>query len=469
MFVVTDGRFARNCAGFTRREFLSIGSLGFGGLTLPCLLQARAEAASVGRPISDKSVVLLFLQGGPAHIEMFDPKMNSPVEFRSTTGEVATVLPGVTFGGTFPQMGKLADRLAVVRSYASGNSGHIYLPVTTAGNRAGASMGSIYARVAGANHPVTGMPSNALVLPEAVQPGLKLQKNFETDALPGLSTAGQLGATYAAFNPTGGGELKQNLELKIPRTRFDDRRLLLARLDSVRRLVDAFGLLETTDQYRQQAFEMIIRGIADAFDLSQEDPRTIARYDTSKQFRMEDLNRFYDMRRVSNLLGKQMLLARRLIEAGCGFVTVADAGWDMHGNKNSTPKLTGLYPLGYQVDHAVSAFLEDLRERGLSEKVLLVITGEMGRTPRINKRGGRDHYGALTSLVFAGGGLNMGQVIGRSDRNATQPATRPYSPQDLLATIVHTLFDVGQLRVTQSVPRDILQAIGDEKPISGLF
>src|SRR5690606_20491284 len=145
-----------------------------------------------------------------------------------------------------------------------------------------------------------------------------------------------------------------------------------------------------------------------------------------------------DMRRASNLLGKQMLLARRLVEAGCGFVTVADGGGDMHGNRNSLPRLSGIVPLGLQVDHAVSAFIEDLRERGLSQKVLLVVTGEMGRTPRINNRGGRDHYGELTSLLFAGGGLKMGQIVGESDAHATRPATQPYRPKDLLATILHT-------------------------------
>src|SRR5213592_1798794 len=146
---------------------------------------------------------------------------------------------------------------------------------------------------------------------------------------------------------------------------------------------------------------------------------------SSKPFRREDITKYYDMKRSSNLLGKQMLLARRLCEAGCGFVTVSDCGWDMHSNGNSPKNLEGIKPLGGQVDHAVSAFLEDVRERGLSDKILLVVTGEMGRTPRRNRDGGRDHYGNLTPLLIAGGGLKMGQVIGQSDKPASAPASEP--------------------------------------------
>src|SRR5205823_8751551 len=129
---------------------------------------------------------------------------------------------------------------------------------------------------------------------------------------------------------------------------------------------------------------VITRGVASAFDISKESPETIARYDTSRLFRREDLAKYYDMRRVSNLLGRQMLMARRLCEAGCGFVTVSDCGWDYHANGNSPKQMAGIYPMGGQVDHAVSAFIEDVRERGLSDKILLAVTGEMGRSPRIN-------------------------------------------------------------------------------------
>ena len=164
-----------------------------------------------------------------------------------------------------------------------------------------------------------------------------------------------------------------------------------------------------------------------------------------------------------------MLLARRLCEAGCGFVTVSDCGWDYHANNNSPKQMAGIWPMGNQVDHAVSAFLEDIRERGLSDKILLAVTGEMGRSPRINKNGGRDHYGEMTSLLLAGGGLEMGQVIGQSDRQAAKAATTPYRPEHLMATIMHTLFDIGKVRLDPSLSRELIQLLEKDRPIDRLF
>jgi uncharacterized protein (DUF1501 family) len=470
MLSLTDTRLDRNCQGLARRSFLKVGALGFGGmLGLPQLLAAQAQAGTLGKVIKDRSVVLLFLQGGPAHIELFDPKMTAPAEIRSITGETGTKLPGITFGGTFSKMGAIADKLAVVRSYGSKNSGHTYEAVTTAGNPLKAAMGSIYARVAGANHPRTGMPANILVLPEAVQDGLKLGSNFETGALPTLTQPGELGPSYTAFNPAGGGQLKSDLELKIGAERFGDRRQLLASLDQIKRRAEKGSLLEGTDRFQQQAFDVVTRGVAEAFDLSKEDPRTFERYDTTKLFDAHETQRWYDMARSSNLLGRQMLLARRLCEAGCGFVTVSDCGWDMHANNNSPKNMAGMYHLGGQVDHAVAAFVQDIHERGLDEKILLIVTGEMGRSPRLNNNGGRDHYGELTPLVFAGAGIRGGQVIGQSDPHATKAATTPYTPKHLLATVLHTLFDVGQLRLQSNIPREIVKLTESSEPIDGLL
>jgi uncharacterized protein (DUF1501 family) len=193
------------------------------------------------------------------------------------------------------------------------------------------------------------------------------------------------------------------------------------------------------DRFQQQAFDVISRGVAQAFDLSREDPRVLARYDTSGFFRNEYVQSYYDMRRASNLLGKQMLMARRLCEAGCGFVTVSDCGWDMHANNNSPRNMAALPLMAGQVDHAVAAFLEDLEARGLSDKILLVVTGEMGRTPRRNNNGGRDHWGNLTTLLLAGGGLRMGQVIGATDARGENPRGRAYTPQNVLATLYYVL------------------------------
>ena len=469
MLQLTDPSVHRNCSGLSRREVLRIGALGLGGLTLADLLRAREEVAAAGGSVRDVSVVLLFLQGGPSHIECFDPKMEAPSEIRSTTGEVPTKLPGLTFGGTFSKMGQLADKLAVVRSYQSKNGGHTYQDVVSARNSLKASMSALYARAAGTSNPNTGLPSNTLVLPEAIKPDLKLRGNFEKNALPGLTAGGSLGGSYEAFNPVGGGAARDNMELQLPQSRFANRRNLLSSLDGWRRSVEDSGRLGIVDRYRQQAYDILLRGVGDAFDLSKEDPKTIARYDTTGLFDMKVLNRYNDMYRSSNLLGHQMLMARRLCEAGCGFVTVADAGWDMHGNQNSLPRLSGMEPLGNQVDHAVSVFLEDLEERGLSDKILLVITGEMGRSPKINGRGGRDHYGNLTSLVFAGGGLNMGQVIGRSDSQCAHPATEAYGPENLLATVMHTLFDTTAMRLRTDIPSTVSELITDGHPIPGLL
>ena len=466
MFTISDRSADRNCQGYTRRDWLRVGGLSLGGLTLPSLLSIRARAADAGIPVKDRSIVFLFLQGGPSHIEFFDPKMSAPNEIRSTTGEIATALPGITFGSTFPKLAERADRFSVVRSFGSNNTNHQnYLSVAGGGNPLKASMGALYSRIVGNTDPTTGIPSNTIVKPEAVSPGLVLKQNFETKALSSLMTAGELGPSFAAFDPSGGGQLKQNLELKMTAQQLADRRGLLNKLDGFKRQLEVTGELDGLDAFQQQAYDVLLRGVADAFDLSKEAPRTLADYDTSKLFRMEDVHKYGDMRRSSNLLGKQMLLARRLCEAGCGFVTVADAGWDMHSNGNSPKFMQGMYPLGHQVDHAVAAFLDDVRQRGLEDKILLVMSGEMGRTPRINKNGGRDHYGNLTPLMFAGGGLKMGHVIGQSDRSAAKPATNPYTPQHLLATIMHSLFDVGQLRVTAGIPKNVEEATTGGRPI----
>ena len=457
-------------ASGSRREFLRVGGLALGGLTLPGLLAQRARAAEAGRLTTDKAVVFLFLQGGPSQIETFDPKMSAPEGIRGIFGEVQTKLPGVTFGATFPKLAALADRLAVVRSFASNNGDHQNYLSVAGGNPLKVPMGTLYARVAGPNDPRTGVPTNTLVTPEAVAPDLKLKSNFETQALQKLVAAsGSLGANYAFFDPSGGGQLRQNLELKLPRDRFDDRRALLQRLDTFRRRVEETHALDDTSVYEQRAYEVIVNGIARAFDLGQEDPRTVAQYDTSGLFKLEEVNKWGDMRRSSNQLGRQMLLARRLVEAGCGFVTVVDAGWDMHSNGNSPKGLGGMKWLGAQVDHAVAAFLEDVRERGLSDKILLVVSGEMGRTPKVNKNGGRDHWANLTPLLLAGGGLKMGQVIGQSDKQAGAPATEKYTPDNLLATVMRTILDVGQVRVARDVPKNVVDVLGAGKLIAGLF
>ncbi len=467
MLNVVDSASAR----MGRRSFLQIGTLGMAGLSLADLLACRAAAAAQGVSAQDKAVVLLFLQGGPPQHETFDPKMSASENIRSTTGEVQTRLSGITFGGTFPRMANLADRLAVVRSFQSRNGGHEYVSTTSGGFPGSASMSAIYTRLAGTMHPTKGMPRNVVVVPEIAKEGLRLGGAGGTGSLNGLITPGNLGSAYEAFNPAGGAAagLRKLVELAIPRERFEDRRALLQNLDALRRDIGSQANLDRYHRHQQQAFEVILNGIMKAFDLSREDPRVVARYDTSHIYKMEDWWKYANFKRSTNLLGKQMLLARRLVEHGCGFVTVSDCGWDFHADPSSPPAMTGMIPLGRQVDHAVSAFLEDVRQRGLEDRILLIVTGEMGRTPRLNAQGGRDHWGDLTPLVFAGGGLRMGQVIGQADRDGARPVAEPYTPANLVATVMHYLFDVLEMRLRSDLPESVTHVLDVGVPIRRLF
>ncbi len=455
-------------SGYGRREFLKIGSLALGGLTLPGLLAAKAAANQ--RPVAtNKSVILLFMHGGPSQIETFDPKMSAPVEIRSATGEVSTRLPGITFGGTYPKLAALADRMSIVRSFASGDSKHDIKPVVGE-DTLKANLGSLYARVVGTTHPETGMPTNAILGPKAIDPDYPdLVKAFGN-----FNETGSLGLAYAPFVPGGGGQLQKNMTLEIPRDRLDDRRGLLTRLDGIKRQIDATGALQGMDYFQQQAFATILGGVADAFDLSQEDPKTVARYDTAPLLRPDQINRtFINYKHYvahAQSLGRLLLMARRLCEAGCGFVTVTTGFvWDNHADAGNAGMEVGQKYCGIPFDHAVSAFMEDVRERGLDDKILLVATGEMGRTPRINKRGGRDHWGGLTPLLLSGGGLQMGRVIGQSTRDAGEPLTEPFGIRNLIATMMHTLFDVGQLRLERGLPTNLARTLTEGEPIRELL
>jgi len=450
-----------------RRAFLKVGALSLGGLTLPSLFRSRALAAE--KPLlKDRSVIFLFLHGGPSQIETFDPKMSAPSDIHSATGEVQTTLPGVTFGGTFPRLAALADQVTVVRSFVTGDGNHDIKPVMGR-DTFGANLGSIYARVAGMNNPDNGMPTNVLLFPRAVDPTTqKAEMSFGK-----FNDTGTLGSAYAPFDPSGGGSLQKDMKLGIPRDRLDDRRLLLNELDRVKLTLAESGRSDGLDRVREMAFTTILNGIADAFDLSRESTKTVARYDTAPLVRPENISRKWNNYNnyVDNAksLGKLLLLARRLCERGCGFVTVTtNFVWDMHSDVNNAGVAEGMGYMGLPLDYALSAFLEDVKVRGLSEKILLVVCGEMGRTPKINQGGGRDHWGNLAPLLLAGGGLKMGQVIGQSTRNAGDPATEPVHIRNLIATILHVLFDVGELRIVPGVPREIGSIMTGWEPIRGV-
>jgi uncharacterized protein (DUF1501 family) len=467
----------------SRRDFLQIGSLALGSLSLPGLFEAQARAAALKRFVKDKSVVLLFLQGGPPQQDTFDPKPDALQEIRSVGGEIKTSIPGLLFGGHFPKMAALADRMAVVHSFASGNGGHEggYDAILQAGNAAKAVAGSLYARAVGSINSRTGVPTNTLILPEAIDPTLKLGNPSGAftfnQTMKYFATAGSLGADCVPFSPAGGSDFLKNLTLNLPADRFDDRKLLLAQIDQFKRRLDTTRDLEGMTGFQQQAVDVLLKGISKAFDLNQEDAKTVGKYDTSKLLDLKEIHKggknFQpNFSRTTNLLGKQMLLARRLCEAGCGFVTVVDSCWDFHDDGNNPPAAIGMPILAPQADHAVAAFLEDVDQRGLSDQILLIITGEMGRSP--GKKGGKNgggtgHWGNLTPLVLAGGGLKMGQVIGKSDAKGGVPVTERYLPDNLLATVFHTLFDVGEARIAPELPKTVLSAIVDGKPIRELI
>lgn len=411
---------AGTCEGTNRRNFLKIGSLGLTGFGLPSLLQQRAQAAVEGRSVKDTSVVWIWLGGGATHIETFDPKMEAPSEFRSVVGSVSTKLPGVEIGGLLPKMAERADRMAFVRSFAHGNSGHAggthfvmtgidYPPADAGMPPIKPSFGAITSRVRGTNHPVTGVPTFV--------------------RLSGLYADGPnwLGAAYGPFDV--GGEARNNMNINLDLSRLGDRRTLLTKVDRINRQIDRNGQIDGLDKFEGQAFNLILSRAKEAFDITREDPRLRDKYNAA-----------------GTGLGDQLLLARRLCEAGCGFVTLnyanAPQGWDMHGDPARPVELS----IGKQLqqacpplDHAVAAFLDDLADRGLSEKILLVITGEFGRTPRVNGHNGRDHWGPLCTLALAGGGLKMGQVVGESSAKAEVPKSTPILPKNLMATIFHVL------------------------------
>jgi len=446
---------------------LTVGSLGLGGLSLSHLLAANNE-----KPITTgKSVIFLLQHGGPTQFETFDPKLDVPDGIRTVGGVTKTRIPGVTFGSTMQHLAAMADKCAIVRSYRSGSNGHSTRPIIGEASLK-ANMGSLYARLAGTNHPETGLPMNVTLYPNSIDP----EALGADDRFGKFTQTGPLAKSYEPFVPGGGSELQKNLELVFPAERFNDRRALLTALDRLKTEVDNSGTLEGLDRFRQQAYEMVIRGVASSFDISQESPGTIARYDTSRWVNEKayahksngnSQRRWYQNN--AQTLGKLLLMARRLCEAGCGFVTVTTRFvWDMHADKNNLGVTEGMDAVGAPFDHAVSAFIEDCEARGLGDKILLVATGEMGRTPRINKNGGRDHWGGLTPLLLYGGGITHGQVIGRSERDGSKPASSPYDSSNLLGTIMHTLFDFGELRVKQGLPNELIQHVASATPISGL-
>jgi hypothetical protein len=418
-----------NCTGVTRRTALKAGTLGVTGLTLPGLLKARAESSGGG---TEKSIILIWLDGGPSQLETYDPKPDAPAEFRGPFGVIRTKVPGVVVSEKLPHHARHADKIALVRSLHHDNGDHFAAGHWMTTGRFGStavslpqkypSIGSYVSRVKGSNR--TGLPAY-VGLPSAQTIYL----------FPGYMGAAYLGGAYnpfdvdrerkylAANDATRVRSPKWLSGLGGPAVRtFAGRQPLLKQFDSLRRDLDSSGTADTMDRYQQQALDLILGSAArEAFDIDKEDLRSADRYGQGPW-------------------GRYTLMARRLVEAGVSFVTVDMPHWDDHSSieKGHGYKLPPL-------DQAVGALLDDLTERGMLDRVMVVVMGEFGRTPKINTGQpgipvpGRDHWGNAISAMVAGGGLKGGQVVGKTNARAEHPVERALVPADLLATIYSTL------------------------------
>ncbi len=459
----------------SRRSVLQVGSLGLGALAggaMPSwnldLADTLQAESSLGQALHDRSVVFLFMHGGPPQIETFDPKMSAPSEYRCFNGEIKTSLPGVTYGATMSKLARLADKTTIVRSFQAGDAAHNLKPIMGRHSE-DANLGSIYSRIGGVTAKASGIPTNAMLFPKAVDPEAQPQ----TKAFGDFANTGKLGSAYAPFIPSGSGELLTNMSLRMDQDRLLDRRALLQELDGFKRKFDQNPSIVGTDQFQQQAFDVILGGVTKAFDLKNEDPKIIERYDTSALINPDSIskrwNNHKNYRDHGQTLGKLMLMARRLCESGCRFVTVStNFVWDFHADQNNATLNEGMRYVAEPFDHAVSTFIEDVEARGLSDKILLVACGEMGRTPTINAKGGRDHWARLAPLMLYGGGLPKGQVIGQSDAVAGEPSSDAVGIPHLISTIMRSLVDPAKLRLQDDIPTPLVRFIESGTPIPGL-
>lgn len=453
---VEFGNQGRDCRDRSRRNLLRACLLGLGG-TAPGLWPDPALATEIRR---GRAVVVLFLAGGASHIETFSPNSEAPEPYRSVTGAVRTSVPGLEFGGTFPLLAGQAHRMVIVRSFTHGINdheraiSHVLTGSTDAEGqfRTGYGMGAAVARLAGQSDSGSGMLRH-LVLTSPHRDG---QYASELRRVVRGVRGGTLGAACDPFEQAAGAS--PGIRLAMSPARLADRQALLRRLDHARReaepWVPEYGALQA------QAFELLTGAASRAFDTRCETAALMERYDTS-MFRVG--KKLFE----PSTLGHQMLVARRLIEHGANFITVQSAGWDMHADGNNPGVLDGMRMLGPTVDKAVSAFLTDLEARGLLEQTLLVITGDFGRTPRINGRGGRDHWCRLSTLALAGGGLAGGLVVGQPDATGAEPAADPITPAHLFSTVIHHLFDAAALRARADVPVEVARILESAPPLAG--
>jgi hypothetical protein len=413
------GAASSDCTGATRRNFLRAGAIG--GLSLAGLRALQAETRSARR---DTSVILFWLSGGPGHMETWDPKPEAVDQFRGPFGAIRTRVPGVHFGELMPETARIADKIAILRGVNHGSGDHtkanhwmltgfegpaFNVPDFMVQRRP--AMGSAAAKLRGAN--VAGMPAYAAV------PHLRggTDNFFHYSAY--LGAAANPFITEADPNLPNFRVRGLSLAPEMSFERLGDRRQVLDALNQFQRSADRPG--GAHDSHVRQAFDLLTsRQVAQAYDIGAEPDRVRDRYGR-------------------HTFGQSALLARRLVEAGVTFVTVNCVPWDHHATAGRLPTREGSLQLIPPLDRAIAALVEDLIQRGLYEKTLIVAMGEFGRTPRMNPEGGRDHWGHAFSVLMASGGMNMGQTVGRSTPRGEYVADRPTSPQDVTATVFHHL------------------------------
>ncbi len=392
------GAAQRYCDGISRRNFLKIGAFG-AGLSLAEMLRARALAARAsGKPASNKAAIMIYLPGGPSHMDMYDLKPDAPKEFRGEFKPIDTNVPGIQICEHMPLQARMFDKLAVVRSIVSVDEHSDSLVMTGYSERDNRttnhpSFGSVVSRVRGGGD---------------VPPFVSLRGMTRYGTEPGY-----LGIAHRPFTP--GGAALQNLRLpsNVNLDRLEQRRALVSGFDDIRRDLDASGTMSGMDSFTARAFDMVTSGtVRDALDLNKADTKTRERYKGVEQF----------------------LTARRLIEAGVGCVTLSIGGWDTHGQNFTTLKRQ--LP---KVDQGVSHLIQDLHDLGLGRDVVTVMWGEFGRTPKINGNAGRDHWSPVMSALVAGGGLKMGQAVGVSTARGERPKDRPITAPQLLSTLYQAL------------------------------
>jgi hypothetical protein len=383
------------CDGITRRSFLRIGAFG-AGLTLADMLRARA--LGTGSASSQKAAIMIYLPGGPSHMDMYDLKPNAPAEYRGEFRPINTNVPGIQICEHFPLQARMFDKLAVIRSIVSVDE-HSDSLVTT---------GYSENENRTAHHPSFGAVVSRLRGNAGDVPPFVSLRGMAPGTEPGF-----LGVAHRPFTPSGPGVENLRLANGVSAERVGDRRGLLHSFDNVRRDIDASGTMRGLDAFAVRAFDMVASGtVRRALDLSREEPRVRDRYHSVEMF----------------------LTARRLVEAGVGCVTLAIGGWDTHGQNFQT--LRQQLP---QVDRGISSLVQDLCERGLDRDVSVVMWGEFGRTPRVNGGAGRDHWSPVMSALVAGGGLRMGQAIGASSSRGEHPQDRRVTAPQVLSTLYHAM------------------------------